>query len=47
MLRSVLVKIGVQVDTTSDLMSFDRMIEKCGIVLQNYMEDRRQLAVML
>lgn len=47
MLRSVLVKIGVQLDASTDLMSFDRMVEKCGIVLQNYMEDRRQLAIML
>jgi hypothetical protein len=48
MLRAVLVKIGVQLDTEEgDLMSFDKMVDKCAIVLQNYMEDRRQLAIML
>lgn len=27
--------------------SYDRLVDKCGIVLQNYLEDRRQLSVML
>jgi len=48
LLRSVLLKIGVQLDAdANDILSFDKTVEKCGIVLQNYMEDRRQLAVML
>lgn len=37
----MLVKIGVQIDQATGIDSFDKLVEKCAIVMQNYMEDRR------
>ena len=42
----------MQLDSSSDasttaIDSFDKLVEKCGIVMQNYLEDRRQLGILL
>jgi hypothetical protein len=41
------VKIGVDLSQTDGVDSFDKLVEKCSIVLTNYLEDRRQLEIML
>ena len=49
-LRALLEKIGIALDQQEQgdyIDSFDKLVDKCGLVMLNYLEDRRQLSNML